>query len=186
MRFKRSHLGKCGSRKERSHLGQCVAPVEQKTSTTALDLSAIDELPGLHANWDTDSDEMPGLGGMWDPESEQIVLDFDCLFGSDVDDGADECDGGGGNDTDSDDGIDADCNGGFWSDIPEDNALIMIVRKMIQQLSTERLASLMINWNTMSQLSASCPLGTGSGCSGSGVDKYTVKCLSQPLALDVL
>ena len=108
------------------------------------------------------------------------------MFGSDVDDSDDESDCGGGNDTDSDDGIDADCDGGFWSDIPNEEALTMIARKMIQQLSTERLASLMINWKTMSQLSGSYPLGTGSGCSGSGVDKYTVKRLSQALALDVL
>ena len=143
-------------------------------------------MPGLHENWDAESDGPPGLQQNWDTESEHTVLDFDCLFGSDVDDSDDECDGGGGNDTDSDDGIDADCDGGFWSDIPEDDTLIMIVRKMIQQLSTERLASLMINWKTMSQLSGSYPLGTGTGCSGSGVDKCTVKRLSEALALDVL
>ena len=140
-------------------------------------------MPGIHENSDAESDVPPGLQENWDAESDQTELDFDCLFGADSDDGSD---GGGGSDTDSDNGIDADCDGDFWSDIPDEVPLVMIARKMIQQLSTERLASLMINWKTMSQLSASCPLGTGSGCSGSGVDKYTVKCLSQALALDVL
>ena len=100
---------------------------------------------------------------------------------------------GGGNDSDSDgshpglfgnDGevfpdSDVDDNIEEFDSVDLDPPLLDAVRQMILQLDSGPYATLVENWKALSVLSKHTPLCSGSGCTGSGLDWYTLKLVSE-------
>lgn len=62
---------------------------------------------------------------------------------------------------------------------PNDPALLEVVRQMLKGLDSQSFAQLCDNWKLLSEMSVSKPLGSGSGCTGSGLDWYTIKVCSE-------
>ena len=62
--------------------------------------------------------------------------------------------------------------------------MFSVLQKMVKQMPTEQFSQLLENWNVMSKVAAERgPLGAGSGCTGSGLDFYTVKMMNEVHAL---
>ena len=53
--------------------------------------------------------------------------------------------------------------------------LLIVLRKCLKAMDSTTFSQLCENWRALSQLSAKTPLGSASGCTGSGMDWYTLK-----------
>ena len=59
----------------------------------------------------------------------------------------------------------------------EEPPLLIALRKMLLSLETSQLTDLVVTWGVLSQLSKKLPLGSASGCTGSGMDWWMLQLL---------
>ena len=64
------------------------------------------------------------------------------------------------------------------NDIPsEEPPLLVALRKMLLSLDTSQLSNFLVTWAVLAELSKKHPLGSASGCTGSGMDWWMLQLL---------